>query len=295
MTFRTKRVTLKYAFFAIAIVAFAGCKDVGFRELPDASEQASLASAMEAIQSVEAALEQYKQRHGDYPHVNESHLFDSLSKYFLAPIDQANLYLNEREKANYIAIGNRRNKLVYRYPGTIGSGEYTLYWVGPNGVDEEGGGDDRFPLRKAGPRRFTRRILRKSARNGVDLEYILLVTGTDPKKDSMLFSISNGEKKLYADSWPVANYVRNRIDLTDLEQRDVIAQEIARFFSGGHFISTDSLTSNGSTLMKLRSSGKWSPSRLKDVREVFVYSPSQTTSIITFHDPKKRIIEKVIN
>jgi len=280
---------------AMLMVCFIGCKDVGFRELPDASEQASSTSAVEAMQSVETALEQYKQRNGDYPHVTETHLFDSLSKYFLAPIDQAHLYLNEREKANYIAIGNRRNKLVYRYPGTIGSGAYTLYWVGPNGVDEDGGGDDRFPLRKAGSRGFTRRILRKTAKNSVELEYILQVTGMNPKKDSMLFYISNGEKKLYADGWPIANYVRGRLDLTDLEQREVIAQEIARFFSSGHFIQTDSLNSKGSTLMKLRASGKWSPSRLKDIREVFIYSPSQATSIIAFYDPQKIAVQKVIN
>src|SRR5688500_11808146 len=100
---------------AVAVIGFIGCKDVGFRQLPDASEQASSTSAIEAMQTVESALEQYKQRNGDYPHVTESHLFDSLSKYFLAPIDQSHLYLNEREKANYIAIGNRRNKIVYRY------------------------------------------------------------------------------------------------------------------------------------------------------------------------------------
>jgi hypothetical protein len=280
---------------AVAVIGFIGCKDVGFRELPDASEVASSTSALEAMQAIETALDQYKQRHGDYPQVTETHLFDSLSKYFLAPIDQAHLYLNEREKANYIAIGNRRNKIVYRYPGTIGSGEYTLYWVGSNGVDEEGGGDDRFPIRKAGSRAFTRRILRKSSKNGVDLEYILQVTGTNPKKDSMLFHISNGEKKLYSDRWPVANYVRNRLDLTDLEQRDVIAQEVARFFSSGHFIQMDSLNSKGSTLMKLRASGKWSPSRLKDIREVFIYSPSQTMSIIAFYDPRKIAVEKVVN
>jgi hypothetical protein len=282
----------------VAIVGMSvvfGCKDVGFRELPDSSEQASLTSANETMQLVEAALEQYKQRYGDYPQVTEAHLFDSLSKFFLTPIDQAHIYLNEREKANYIAVGNRRNKLVYRYPGTIGSGEYTLYWVGPNGVDEEGSGDDRFPLRKAGPRRFQRRTVRKTAKNGAELEYLLQVTGTNPKKDSMLFSISNGEKRLYADRWPVANYVRYRLDLTEREQSDIIAQEIARFFSSGHFILTDSLNSHGSTLMKLRASGKWSPSRLKDVREVFIYSPSQTSSIIAFYDPRKITIETVLN
>jgi hypothetical protein len=279
----------------IMIGGFIGCKDVGFRELPDASELASVSSANEAMQTVEAALEQYKQRNGDYPYVTETHLFDSLSKYFLAPIDQAHLYLNERDRTNYIAIGNRRNKIVYRYPGTVGAGEYTLYWVGPNGVDEEGSGDDRFPMRKSGSRKFTRRILRKTTKNGVELEYILQVSGTNPRKDSMLFYISNGEKRLYTDAWPVANYVRHRLDLTEHEQYEVIAQEISRFFASGHFISTDSLNNRGSTLMKLRTSGKWSPSRLKEIREVFIYSPSQNTSVIAFYDPRKIAIEKVIN
>jgi len=283
----------RFLILLVIIISFFGCKDVGFRELPDASEQASLSSAHEAMQMVEAALEQYKQRNGDYPRVNEGHLFDSLSKYFLTPIDQAHLYINERDKTNYIAIGGRRNKLVYRYPGTVGSGDYTLYWVGPNGVDEQGSGDDRFPVRTAGGKRITRRELRKASKSGAELEYILQVTGTNPKKDSMLFSISNGEKTLYSNGWPVANYVRERLDLTERERQDLIALEIARFFSAGHFIAVDSLNTHGSTLMKLRSSGKWSPSRLKDTREVFIYSPSQTASIITFYDSRKIAIETV--
>src|SRR5215207_914437 len=97
-----------YRFLALLVViSFFGCKDVGFRELPDASEQASLSSVHEAMLMVEAALEQYKQRNGDYPRANKSQLFDSLSKYFLTPIDQAHLYINERDKSNYIAIGGR--------------------------------------------------------------------------------------------------------------------------------------------------------------------------------------------
>lgn len=275
---------------AICLVFLLGCKGTGFRELPDASEQASAKSALEAMQTVEAALEQYRLRNGDYPRLAETNLFDTLSKYFLTPVDQAHIYRNERTGANYIAIGSRRNKLVYRYPATIGSGDYTLYWVGANGVDEEGSGDDRFPVRERGPKQFYRRILRKQSKNGIELEYILRVTGIDPKKDSMVFSITNGEKQLYADSWSVANYVARRLDLTEREKQDVISQEVSRFFSVGHFIPADSLLKHESALAKLRASGKWSPSRQKDVREVFVYSPSSTSSIIAFYDPAKSTI-----
>lgn len=278
----------------LGFVSLFGCKEVGFRQLPDASEQASVQSALETMQLVEAALEQYKLRNGDYPHITESYLFDSLSKYFLTPIDQAHIYLNERDQHNYIAIGSRRNKIVYRYPGTIGSGDYTLYWVGSNGVDEEGSGDDRFPTRKSGSKQFTRRIKRKTSKTGVELEYMLRVTGTEPKKDSMLFSITNGEKDLYAAAWPVSNYVRSRQDLTEHEQQEMVSIEIARFFSPGHFILTDSLASHEKVLARLRDHG-WSPSRLKEIREVFIYSPSHTSSVIAFYDPRKSTIVTVSN
>ena len=58
---------------SIAMMCFIGCKDVGFRELPDASEQASSTSAAEAMQSVESALEQYKQRKGTAFSLREFH------------------------------------------------------------------------------------------------------------------------------------------------------------------------------------------------------------------------------
>jgi hypothetical protein len=34
------------------------------------------------------------------------------------------------------------NRFIYRFPGEISGRNYDLYSVGPNGVDDGGGGDD---------------------------------------------------------------------------------------------------------------------------------------------------------
>ena len=130
--------------FLFELALFIGCEGTGFRKIEGANEKATVQSAQEALQQVELALGKYKETNHIYPRVTEGSLYDTLRKYFVIPIDANHIYRNEKDQSNYIAVGGRKNKIIYRYPATLGPGEYTLYWVGMNAIDEEGRGDDLF-------------------------------------------------------------------------------------------------------------------------------------------------------
>src|SRR5437016_5707809 len=128
--------------FSIAVLC-SGCRDVGFREIDvSARSRASVQTARDVMVQLQQGLHAYYEVKHHYPETNEAHLYDSIRNYMSGQLDPLDLYRNDNGKGYFIAIGARSERIVYRYPPTIGVGDYTLYWIGPNGVDEEGEGDD---------------------------------------------------------------------------------------------------------------------------------------------------------
>src|SRR5437879_3172104 len=86
-----------------------GCEGMGFRKIEGANEKATVQSAQEVLQQVELALNKYKETNRTYPRVTEMNLYDTLRNYFVIPVDPNQVYKNEKDQSNYIAIGGRKN------------------------------------------------------------------------------------------------------------------------------------------------------------------------------------------
>jgi len=217
-----------------------GCKGVGFKDLADPKHIASVQTAREVIKQVQAGLRAYHDLRGSYPLTNDIHLYDSIQTF--VNIDPAQLYRNDDGKGYYIAIGGRANRLIYRYPATVGPGEYTLYWSGPNSIDEEGEGDDLPGWESAYTNaRFERHKSASLKGDGLTQKLSLIRTGADLTKDSVLFSITEDDTLLYSDKWPLQSYVKARPELAEMDQRKVLREELERFFNGSQFMNVDSL------------------------------------------------------
>jgi len=225
-----------------AVLALASCKGVGFRDTDDARHHASAQIAREVLTQVSDALAQFHAANHRYPATTEVHLYDSIHAYFKEQIDPAQLYRNDGGKGFYIAIGSRSNRIVYRYPPTIGPLEYTLYWVGANSIDEEGEGDDLVAWdTTAAPGRVLRRRQIDLRGDHQSLEVGFIETGSNLYRDSVKLYISSGDSVLYSDRWPLSAYVIKRPELSDAERKRIVREELSRLMEQSSFVQTDSL------------------------------------------------------
>jgi hypothetical protein len=191
------------------LTSVAGCRKIGFREL-DVTEKnrASVQTARDVMAELQRGLRLFYEEKHRYPATTEAHVYDSI-RNFIPQIDPVHLYRNDFGKGYFLAVGGRANRIIYRYPPTVGTGDYTLYWIGQNGVDEEGEGDDI------------------DAWQHVDTTH--------------RFEIIRHDSILYRDSWPLMAYFRDRPELTDADRRRMVRTELDRFLSIGSFVHTDSL------------------------------------------------------
>ena len=221
----------------------SGCKDVGFRELDVAAKnKASVQTAHEVLSQVQQGLHSFYETKHHYPVTTEAHLYDSIRNYITTELDPIHLFRNENGKGYFIAVGSRSERIIYRYPPSIGTGEYTLYWVGPNGVDEDGEGDDLDAFTSLDTaRRFERQRLADLIDDRDPTRLIVVRTGTDIFKDSVRLEVLKHDSILYRDSWPLTAYFKERPELTDAERKRLIRTELDHFFSAGSFVKTDSL------------------------------------------------------
>jgi hypothetical protein len=234
-------------------VAIQGCRDVGFHEIDvSAKKRASVQMAREVMAQVQQGLHNFYEAKHHYPATTEAYLYDSIRNYVSAEIDPIDLYRNDNSKGYFIAVGARSERIIYRYPPTIGLGDYTLYWVGPNGVDEEGEGDDVDAWQ---PMDTVHRIARQREadlqNDNVPDRLRLLSTGSDIYLDSVRFEVTSmtdhaGRDTLrYSESWPISAYFKNRPELTDDERKQIVRSELDRFLTPGAFVHTDSLLVQG--------------------------------------------------
>ena len=231
------------AILFIASIAMSGCKDVGFRQIDvSAKSRASVQTARDVMAQIQQGLHFYYESKHRYPETTEAYLYDSIRNYIPNQVDPIDLYRNDNGKGYFIAVGARSEKIVYRYPPTIGIGDYTLYWVGPNGVDEEGEGDDVDAWQPADTARHFERQRRFDLQNdGMPDQMRLIRTGPDINRDSVIFEIKRYDTICYREEWSLAEYFKDRPELSGDERKRLVRTELDRFFSSGSFVRTDSL------------------------------------------------------
>lgn len=278
----------------VMLLSLGGCKEIGFRRMEGASERATIESAKETLQQIEVALERYHEVHHKYPAANDLSLNDSLRDYFLIPVDPANLYRNEKDQATYFAVGGRKSKIIYHYPATLGSGEFTLYWVGINGVDEEGRGDDLFVQPMSTQKELSRRKFVSFKVDSSKVEFVLSATGGDSRRDSASFIVRNGKTILYRDQWTLRAYTQDRPELVERERQEVINTEFDRFLRQSHFISTDSLAKNPLSVITRRMDSRDFSALSKSKLPVFTYFSATEGSKAIYWSPRDKQID-VIN
>jgi hypothetical protein len=228
----------------VLISLLSGCKDVGFKELPEAGQGGTRNEAWDLIQQVRQGLTAYKERYGSYPVISEDYLYDSIRNMMDRTVDPEYLYRNDKGKGYFIAIGGRSNRLIYHYPGTIGPADYTLYWVGPNGVDETGEGDDLAawtPADTTIPVQFERKRTMDLIGDGSKFHLRLLSSGNDLYNDSVTFTITEFDTVLYRDRWPLFAYFDYRPELREQDRRKIVRTELGKFFDQSQFVRTDSI------------------------------------------------------
>lgn len=236
---------LKRSLLALFIlIGLAGCKDVGFKQLPEAGAGGTRDEAWDLIQQVRQGLAAYKERNGQYPNISEEYLYDSIRNMLDRTIDPEYLYRNDKGKGYFIGIGGRSNRLVYHYPGTIGPADYTLYWVGQNGVDEAGEGDDLPAWSSADtsvPVRFERKRVTDMIGDGSRFQLRLISSGNDLYNDSVTFTVSELDSVLYRDKWPLFAYFDYRPELREADRTKIVRTELGKFFDESQFVRTDSI------------------------------------------------------
>ncbi|GEM_PF-2143678 len=240
-----KRSLLLFFVAASLLTAFvaSGCRDIGFRELDvSAKNRASVQQAREVMAQLQQGLRAFYEAKHRYPETNESHLYDSIRVFLPVQLDPINLYRNDNGKGYFIAVGTRSERIIYRYPPTIGVGDYTLYWIGPNGVDEEGEGDDVDAWQPVDTEKHYERQRTADLEGDRDPERLRLIrTGPDIYRDSVRFEVTRRDTIFYSDAWPLSAYFKNRPELTDADRRRMVRTELDRFLSPGAFVHTDSL------------------------------------------------------
>ncbi len=240
MISRFSQVAAIALFLSMTLTA---CQDTGFRDLDTRSRsEASESTAREVLAQVQTAIKLFYQEKHHYPMTSEVRLYDSIHNYFANPLDPTHLYRNNGVPGYFIAIGNRASQLIYRYPATVGSGDYTLYWVGPNGVDEEGEGDDVDAWEAAlGKRPFERRRTVDLIGYGTPVVVSIVKTGIDLYKDSIALKIKRNDTLLYADSWPINSYFAARPDISEADRKRLLHFELERFLNPSEFVTADSI------------------------------------------------------
>jgi hypothetical protein len=231
-------------FTALASSTLTGCKDVGFKQLPEPGAGGSRDEAWDLIQQVRQGLTAYKERNGEYPTISEQFLYDSIRNMLDRTIDPEYLYRNDKGKGYYLGVGGRSNRLVYHFPGTIGPADYTLYWVGPNGVDEAGEGDDIpawTPADTTVPVKFERKRITDMIGDGSRFQLRLISSGNDLYNDSVTFTINEYDTVLYRDKWPLFAYFDYRPELREAERTKIVRTELGKFFDASQFVMTDSI------------------------------------------------------
>jgi hypothetical protein len=232
---------MRFIYIFFMMLYCVGCEGTGFRKIEGANEKATIQSAQEVLQQIELALGKYKEINRTFPRGTDVMLYDTLKNYFVVPIDPNHIYRNETDQSNYIAIGGRKNKIIYRYPATLGSGDYTLYWIGMNGIDEEGRGDDFFSSRGKMPKQLSHKLMINFRGDSLKTEFSLSSTGSDFTKDSVKFQIRIGNVPLYFDWWTLHSYIAGRPELSETERQEAVNIEFDRFLHPVHFIAADSL------------------------------------------------------
>jgi len=230
--------------FLFAAVSVYGCKDVGFRQLDvSAKSRASVQTAREVMAQVQQGLRAFYDAKHRFPETTEAYLYDSIRNYISSQIDPIHLYRNDNGKGYFLSVGTRSGRIIYRYPPTVGAGDYTLYWVGQNGVDEEGEGDDvdSWQLATDTVRKFERQRT-ADLQNDRDPDRLRLIrTGADIYRDSVKFQIVRHDSVFYSDTWSLSAYFKDRPELTDAERKQLVRTELDRFLMPGAFVHTDSL------------------------------------------------------
>ncbi|HZK76478.1 MAG TPA: hypothetical protein VFD13_06175 [Candidatus Kapabacteria bacterium] len=233
--------------FVLVFGGLSGCRDVGFHEIDvSAKKRASVQTARDVMAQIQQGLHNYYLVKHHYPSTTEAYLYDSIRNYILTEIDPIDLYRNDNGKGYFIAIGARSERIIYRYPPTIGLGDYTLYWVGPNGVDEEGEGDDVDAWQ---PSDTVHRYVRQreaDLQNDHDPDRLRLIsTGSNIYLDSVRLEVTRHDSMRYSNSWPISAYFKDRPELTDDERKQIVRSELDRFLTPGAFVHTDSLLVQG--------------------------------------------------
>jgi hypothetical protein len=230
----------------IGVLGAEGCRDVGFHEIDvSAKRRASVLMAREVMAQVQQGLHNYYVAKRHYPSTTEAYLYDSIRNY-TAEIDPIDLYRNDNGKGYFIAVGARSERIIYRFPPTIGLGDYTLYWVGPNGVDEEGEGDDVDAWQSTDTLHRYARQREADLQNDQEPDQLrLFSTGSDIYLDSVRFEITRHDSMRYREDWPLSAYFKDRPELTDDERKQIVRSELDRFLTPGAFAHTDSLLDQG--------------------------------------------------
>ncbi len=238
-----KYFSIPFAILLFAALGVSGCKDIGFREIDvSAKSRASVQTARDVMAQIQQGLHFFYESKHRYPETTEAYLYDSIRNYIPNQIDPIDLYRNDNGKGYFIAVGARSEKIVYRYPPTVGIGDYTLYWVGPNGVDEEGEGDDVDAWQPAdSARHFERQRRFDLQNNGTPDQLRLIRTGPDINRDSVIFEITRHDTLKYREEWALSEYFKGRPELSGDERKRVVRAELDRFFSAGAFVRTDSI------------------------------------------------------
>lgn len=234
---------MKRIAFLLLITVVAGCKEVGFHQLDVSSRnRASVQTARDLMQQLQDGLRQYYEEKHHYPVTTAAYLYDSIGRLVHQPIDATHLYRNDNGRGYFLAVGGRANRIVYSYPPTVGPGEYTLYWVGTNGVDENDEGDDVDAWTANSEKRTLERRRTVDLENdGQDDRLVLIRTGDEIAHDSMRFEIHRGKEVLFKDTWPLTVYFEKRPQLADPEMKRIVRLESDRFFDPSTLSTPDSL------------------------------------------------------
>ncbi len=287
----TNTSSIRLLFAAVSLLVLCACKETGFRKLEGASERATIQSANETLKQIEVALERFKEVNHRYPATSEQFIVDSLRDYFLIPVDAAFLYKNEKDQSSYIAVGGRKNKIVYHYPATLGSGEYTLYWIGLNAVDEDGRGDDLFLQSTSSAKQLSRHQIVAFRDDSANVEFSLSATGGDIRKDSVIFQLRSGQRILFTDRWLLRSYTNDRPELNERERQEIVGSEFDRFLRQSHFLAADSLAKNSNSSLTRRIDQKDFAALAKAKLPVFTYySASGGSKAIYWSTREKRIV-----
>ena len=122
------------------------------------STQLDKTIALHMLDSVVVGLKDFHIEHGHYPQINGKYFFDSVKQYirvsdvlvYADTIEPNGTTRATQQMAGsrfdyqtiphtYIGIGRSEYFIVYR---TVPPDSYLLYWIGRNGIDEGGAGDD---------------------------------------------------------------------------------------------------------------------------------------------------------